>query len=206
MTLKKYPRTFHLPWSEGMTSDDKMIKDTSVFQNKRVIVTEKMDGENTTMYNHAIHARSLDSHGGEDRAWVKNFWSSIKHEIPDGWRICGENLWAKHSIFYKNLLSYFYGFSVWNNDLCLNWEETEFYFYELGIVSVPVLYDGIWDEHKIKSLYSTSSKIEGYVVRLYDDFKYDDFATSVAKFVRKNHVQTDKHWRNSEIIPNLLAS
>ena len=204
--LVKYPRTFHLPWSEGMTSDDKMIKSISCFDNKRVVVTEKMDGENTTMYSHSIHARSLDSHGGEDRAWVKNFWSSIKHEIPDGWRICGENLWAKHSIFYENLQSYFYGFSVWNGDLCINWEESQFYFNELGVTSVPVLYDGIWDEEKIKSLYVESSKMEGYVVRLYDEFHYKDFSTSVAKFVRKNHVQTDTHWRNSQFIPNLLST
>ena len=28
---------------------------------KQVIVTEKMDGENTSMYRHRIHARSIDS-------------------------------------------------------------------------------------------------------------------------------------------------
>ena len=45
----KYPRTMHLPFSEGVTSDDKMIKSLDAFQNCRVIVTEKMDGENTTI-------------------------------------------------------------------------------------------------------------------------------------------------------------
>ena len=43
----KYPRTHHLPWSEGMHDDDRMLSSTKVFENQRVIVTEKMDGENT---------------------------------------------------------------------------------------------------------------------------------------------------------------
>lgn len=41
----KYPRTPHLPWSEGMTSDDKMLKTTNIFVGNRVIVTEKLDGD-----------------------------------------------------------------------------------------------------------------------------------------------------------------
>ena len=60
MKYKKYPRTFHLPFSKGSTSDDKFLKDYSNFENKDIIVTLKMDGENTTMYNDHIHARSLE--------------------------------------------------------------------------------------------------------------------------------------------------
>jgi hypothetical protein len=45
----KYSRTPHLPWSEGATSDDKMLKTTDMFVGKRVIASLKMDGENTGM-------------------------------------------------------------------------------------------------------------------------------------------------------------
>lgn len=41
---KKYPRTFHLPFSEGVQSDDKIMKDLSSLEGKEVIVTYKMDG------------------------------------------------------------------------------------------------------------------------------------------------------------------
>jgi hypothetical protein len=95
---KKYPRTVHLPWSEGMSADDKICKNTQHFEGKAIIVTEKMDGENTTLYCDHLHARSLDSKGGEERAWVKQFWASICYKIPVGWRICGENLWARQSM------------------------------------------------------------------------------------------------------------
>lgn len=166
-----------------------------------------MDGENTTMYRDNIHARSLDSRGGEDRTWVKNFWSTFSYKIPENYRICGENLWGKHSIYYQDLKSYFYGFSIWNENLCLSWEETEIFFEDLGICSVPVLYKGIWNENLIRNLSNNLDleEKEGYVVRLADEFLYEKFDHYVAKFVRSNHVQTDDHWRKNVIVPNRLT-
>jgi hypothetical protein len=40
----KYPRTFHLPYSFGRTSDDKVLKTDDQFIGKHVVITEKMDG------------------------------------------------------------------------------------------------------------------------------------------------------------------
>ena len=34
MELYKYPRTYHFPFSEGATSDDKILKDTTIFDSK----------------------------------------------------------------------------------------------------------------------------------------------------------------------------
>lgn len=208
MAPVKYPRTYHLPWSEAVTSDDKVCQSLEHFQGRQVVVTEKMDGENTTLYRDHIHARSLDSRGGEDRAWVKQFWSQIRNDIPEGWRICGENLWAKHSVAYTELQSYFYGFSIWDSsNMALPWDETVEYFEILGVTPVPVLYSGVWDEATIRNLYKGMNleQNEGYVVRLAESFCYDNFSTSVAKFVRKGHVQTDKHWRHQVIVPNQLS-
>jgi len=110
--LTKYPRTTHLPWSEGGSDDDRILRSTEHFRNKIVVVTEKMDGENTTMYSQHIHARSLDSKHHPSRDWVKNFWQQIRFNIPEGYRICGENMYGTHSIHYNNLKSYFLGFSI----------------------------------------------------------------------------------------------
>lgn len=194
----KYGRTMHLPWSPGIHDDDKALKDCSNFIGKRVIVTKKMDGENTSMYKDHIHARSIDSRGGEDRAWVKQFWSTIAHDIPEGWRICGENMWAEHSIHYDDLDSYFLGFSIWNEkNICLSWEETLEWFRLFDITPVPVLYEGVFSEQAMHDIEKTLSweQDEGYVVRLEDSFSYSAFKSSVAKYVRKGHVQTTKHWR-----------
>lgn len=203
----KYPRTPHLPWSLSVSSDDKMLTDLNHFNGKNVIVSIKMDGENTTMYNNGIHARSLDSKSHPSRDWVKGFWSAIKNDIPDGYRICGENLFAQHSISYNDLKSYFYGFSMWDGENCLSWKDTTEWFGLLGINPVTVIYQGQWNEDVIKELSTTLdlTKHEGYVVRNSDTFKYQDFQTNVAKFVRENHVQPDSvHWFQKEVIPNKI--
>lgn len=207
--LVKYPRTLHLPWSESVNSDDKVHKTTSQFEGRRVIVTEKMDGENTTMYSDYIHARSLDSKNHPSRNWVKGLWGSIRNDIPEGWRVCGENLYAKHSIQYDALPSYFMGFSVWDDtNTCIEWDETLDWFKSMSIVSVPVIYDGIYDEALVKSLWKgdRDSK-EGYVIRVADRIPYDEFRNLCGKFVRKNHVQTTEHWMHAAVIePNGLKN
>jgi hypothetical protein len=194
----KYPRTHHLPWSPGMHGDDRVIDNLSALEGSDVVVTLKMDGENTSMYSDHIHARSVTSESHPARDWVKNLWSRIAHDIPTGWRICGENLWAKHSIGYEDLDSFFLGFSVWNDkNICLSWGETLEWFELFNIHHVPVIYNGPFDQKTIQSVFDNNYPVsdnEGYVVRVSHDFPYSSFRRSVAKWVRPNHVQTTKHW------------
>lgn len=203
--LIKYPRTYHAPFSLGSTSDDKVIPNLSHFDGVEVVVTEKMDGENTSLYRDHFHARSLDGRHHSSRDWVAAFWGSIRNDIPENFRVCGENLFARHSIQYDDLETYFYGFSVWNGTTCLSWDETLIYFELLNVKPVRVLYRGLFNESVIKALYNPDSvEIEGLVIRKTSDFEYDDFKYSVAKAVRKNHVQTENHWMHSEIVRNEL--
>lgn len=191
----KYPRTYHLPWSPGVTDDDRVAADLSHFEGKRVIVTEKLDGENFSGYTNYCHARSVDGRHHYTRDWAKSFWMARSYELPEGWRFCGENLWAVHSISYDQLPSYLMGFSIWDDrNTCLSWDDTLTWFELLDVPHVPVIYDGIWDEAKIRAISLDFSKQEGYVVRVADAFSYGDFRRSVAKFVRANHVQSQKHW------------
>jgi hypothetical protein len=203
--LIKYPRTMHLPWSASLTDDDKMIKTMQAFEGREVIVTEKMDGENTTLYRDNFHARSLDSRHHVSRDYVKSFWASIRNCIPEGHRVCGENVYAQHSIGYTDLPAYFLGFSMWFEDFCLSWDDTLEEFAAIGITPVKTLYRGIYDEKIIKRLWTPESKSEGYVLRITDEFYLQQFPLLVAKFVRPNHVQTNKHWSSQTVIPNKLA-
>jgi hypothetical protein len=203
----KYPRTFHLPYSHGRTSDDKVLASDSHLIGKWVIITEKYDGENTNMYSDYIHARSIDGRSHPSRDWVKKFHASIAHNIPEGMRICGENVFAKHSIQYDALESYFFGFSIWQDEFCLSWADTMEYFNLLDVKPVKVLYEGIYRGYQTAEAVLNEmdlDKQEGFVVRLADSFVLADFKNSVAKFVRASHVQTDEHWMLSEIVPNKL--
>lgn len=193
----KYPRTYHLPWSLGLTKDDRVMSSLDNFIGKRVIVTVKCDGECSSLYKDYLHARSIDYSPHPSRNLLKSLHAQIQGDIPEGWRICGENLYAKHSIHYKNLPSYFLVFSIWNNLTCLSWDETLEWIKLLDLKCVPVLYDGIWDEKLIKNLHTPcydSDECEGYVVRVAESFYYRDFNRCVGKFVRENHVQTQSHW------------
>lgn len=208
----KYPRTLHLPWSPGVSKDDRVLEDLSVFENNHVVVTAKMDGENTTLYKDYLHARSLSSRDHVSRHWIKNFHSQIAYNIPNGWRICVENLWAKHTIHYKHLSNFCLLFSIWTEDnICLPWDDTVEWSQLLGVSTVPVLYKGLWDEELIRELYTeelNGDRMEGYVVRVVDAFHYGEFRTHVAKYVdadfRRDLNDNHGHWFHSQIEKNEL--
>jgi RNA ligase len=201
----KYPRTPHLPWSPGASDDDEHLAGCAHFEGRLVVVTEKMDGENTSLYRDGMHARSLDSRHHLSRDRVKAWHGTICHEIPDGWRLCGENVYAQHSIRYDDLEGFFYLFSVWNaENRCLSWPETREWAQRLRCPVPRELYQGVWDAAKIRALTVNPESAEGYVVRLAGGFRYEDFARSAGKWVRPHHVQTDQHWMYAPIIPNRL--
>lgn len=208
MNRLKYPTTYHLEYSEGVTRDDKIQEDLTHIHGKEVVVTEKMDGENFSLYEDGFHARSLNYSHHESHNWLKQFYYKIAHNIPENVRICGENLYATHSIFYSDLESYFYGFSIWNTDVCYSWDETVRIFNELGIKTPKVLYRGIYNREKIMEAYkkeSQSREIEGFVVRKSASFLYEEFSYCVLKYVRKNHVKEGEiHWSKKQLIPNKL--
>jgi len=179
------------------------------FHGREVVATEKADGENTSMYPHHYHARSIDSRHHPSRDAVKQIWGNIRYLIPEGWRVCGENVYAEHSIRYEDLESYFLGFGIWDDrNVCLDWDTTKEFFKEWGITPVRELYRGVYDEAAIKALWDESQRdrMEGYVIRVVDEIAYEDYGKYVAKFVRKGHVQTSEHWMSQAIKPNLLKA
>lgn len=209
----KYPRTYHLPWSESVGRDDRVLSSTKQFENEKVIVSVKLDGENFSVYHDGyFHARSLNSNDHESRHWVKNFASKVCFELPKYWRIVGENLYAKHTIHYKNLDTYFYLISIWdayNN--CLDWEETVTWANLLDIQTVPVIYNDIWNEEAITGLYQptlSNDPMEGYVVRLKAGFAYKEFKDKTGKFVsrkfKEDLKETHGHWIKKQVIKNEL--
>ena len=205
----KYPRTFHLPWSPG--ADDKnerVLTSTEQFKGKNVVVMEKMDGENTSMYNDYIHARSMDTLDPHpSRSRVKALWGSICADIPEGWRLSVENLFAKHSIHYHNLQDHAVLFAVWDDrNVCRSWSETKEWGELLGLTMCPVIYEGTYDEELIKRLHKPvrgQDECEGYVIRTTDAFPYGEFRKWVGKYVRQGHVQNSHgHWKSKMVVPN----
>ena len=225
----KYPRTMNFPFSRSNSSDDVWWKNCSLFVGQDIVMTEKLDGECTTIYPDGhVHARSIDTNHHPSRSWVKQLAGRIARDIPDGWRICGENLYAWHSIFYTDLPSYFFVYGIYDqNNFCIGWDQVEEICELLDLQTVPVIYRGQWDEKKIQELWKgigkyptfattveypkhpddfTSCEAEGFVVRLAEKFAYEKFRTSCAKYVRENHVTTPTNWMTRSVLPNLLTN
>lgn len=203
----KAARTMHFSWSPGVQSDDKVIINLNAFHDQEVVLSIKKDGENTSIYSDYFHARSIDGRNHESRSWVKSKWSQIRYDIPDKWRITGENVFAVHSIEYTNLESYFYGFGVWNEyNVRLDWDDMLEWFSLLDITSVETLYRGPFDEKTIRDIceqidFTTE---EGAVLTTVKGFQYNKFHLNVAKYVRADHVQSDKNWMQQSVVPNKL--
>jgi hypothetical protein len=212
----KYPRTYHLPFSPGATKDDRMLQDGwfDDYKGKEVVITEKLDGENTCMTRYNVYSRS---HGAPTRTpWSANLWDNdglfwkVKDYIGAEEAIYGENLYGEHSIHYDNLQNYFFMFAAANfpedeskPSMWYSWSDVELLAYYLQVPTVPVLWKGVFKdetevEAKVNELMLEPSAFgktkEGIVMRVASEFPILDFSKNVCKWVRPNHVQTDEHW------------
>jgi hypothetical protein len=202
--MSKYPRTSHLFFSPGSTNDDRIADSAESLIGIDIVITEKLDGENTGMTKGGVYARS---HGAYTTSnWsreVRQIQQRISSDLSEDVFLFGENMEGIHSIEYSNLESYFYIFGVRDNNIWISWDEVEEYAYLLDLPTVPVLFKGIVNSEKelqklTESLVNQNSKlgglIEGVVVRNAEMFHNDDFSSNVMKWVRSGHVQTSDHW------------
>lgn len=207
--IQKYGRTFHLPGSPGATSDDKIMTDLSqLMAAPEVVATEKMDGENTTIHSDGCHPRSPDARYHPSRNWVKAFAAGISPQLAKDERIVGEYLYARHSIAYDTLPSYFMGFAWIQGGMVQGWDDTRARFAELGITSVPRLYRGPFSNMLVDDLVGKMNfdRQEGFVIRTTASFSETQMATHIGKYVRADHVQSDIHWMKAELVKNGLTS
>ncbi|MGN7821209.1 RNA ligase family protein [Chitinophaga sp. 22536] len=212
---QKYGRTYHYPFSPGTTSDDRIQHDywDWLVNIPQLIHTEKLDGENNCLSRHGVFARSHVA--PTTSPWtesIRRYWQSIKNDLGD-LEIFLENLYAVHSIEYKNLDHHFYVFGVREHDRWLSWEETCFYASMLdlpvvpvaGVITPPAVRQdferdtlaltggrGAFDPHD--AFTGEPTVMEGIVSRNAAGYPVSEFSHNVFKYVRKGHVKTDQHW------------
>ena len=212
---EKYGRTYHYPFSPGTTSDDRIQHDYWQHLQKipLLVHTEKLDGENNCLSRYGVFARSHVA--PTTSAWtesIRQYWHSIKNDLGN-MEIFLENLYAIHSIEYRNLDHHFYVFAIREHDQWLSWEETKFYAALLDLPVVPEIAvftpgtDRAAFEKEVQLLASESGLLqphdvhtgkpatrEGIVTRNVNGYTKDAFSHNVFKYVRKGHVKTDQHW------------
>ena len=205
--MKKYGRTYHLPISPGATSDDKIMRSVDGLMVDDIVVTEKMDGENTTIHSAGCHARSIDSRYHPSRDWLKAFAAGVSPMLSEDERIVGENLYARHSVAYDALASFFLGFAWIVGDMIQSWDDTLGRFEELGIAQVPTLHRGPYQPSLFEDLehHLNLETQEGFVVRVANAFSEDEMPDRMGKYVREGHVQSDTHWMKVDLLPNKMV-
>lgn len=213
----KYPRSLHLPWSPGGTSDDKRLADASPFVGVELLITEKCDGSNLTYTRHRVFSRSHSgppAHASFDLA--KATHARIGHQLSEGLSLFCEYCYAVHSIEYGALPDYSLVFGARDDETGLwwDWDMVVAQARDVGLPTVPVLFRGaVGSERELEaltmSLASAPSAFggmrEGVVVRRAGEFADEAFGRSLAKWVRKGHVQTDEHWMHQAIKAQRLA-
>lgn len=213
-TQCKYPSTMYLPFSSEYDVTDRGLISLDNLIDKPLVITTKMDGSNCCLRRDKVVARNGDSADHISFDLIKSVHAGVKYFIPDYIQIFGEWLYAKHSIHYKYLSGYFQVFAVYNSlqEMWLSWEDTEKWAKVLGFKTVPVLYSDITIKAEwkiVKCITEVAETViagghEGIVVRNVYPFHYGQFENNVAKYVRKDHVQTDVHWSTQTIVKNIL--
>ena len=210
--MEKYPRTFHLSFSPEIHSDDKVCNmeyvNELIDNEIEIVISEKADGGNCALKPTGVFARS---HSQETSCatfnYIKNvhYYPNMMDIIDSNLNVFGENLFAIHSIEYTALKDYFYVFNILDKnsneylsfDNVLKWSEAH------KMKTVPVVYIGKiesieWLENflsnELKNPSDLGGEREGFVIRIKSSFHEDDFQKSVFKYVRRGHVQTEKHW------------
>lgn len=216
--MSKYPRTFHLPYSEGVSSDDKVLKSVKPFINVPIVITEKLDGENQAITSGGVYARSHSTF--TENQWACKSWELYRRikndtDLREGVYLFGENMYAIHSIEYKYLTDYFYLFGVRDGETFLSWDDVELFAHGFSLPKPPVLFKGeVKTEAHLQDLVELlvkkpsilgAKQMEGCVVRLQSSFEQSDFSQSVCKWVRKDHVTTDVHWTKNYKVANILV-
>jgi len=206
----KYPSTPHWPDSQSVHRDDSYHVDPEYFVGKNVVITEKLDGGCTTLYNGEVYARSnvAPSHAGWMGMVRKHHAYKTLIDCGSPRFYYGEDLYGIHSIEYDEMIENetFRLFAIRHGDKFLSWENVEAEAKILQVPTVPVQAKCIGYnsdfytrnfEYNIQNPSALGGECEGFVMRIADEFSADEFSMNVVKYVRANHVQTDQHWRKN---------
>jgi hypothetical protein len=196
--------------------DDHYHIDPGFFLGRDVVITEKLDGGIAAINADRVYARSSGAPTNQPWfAYMKGRTVPKFYGLPPSVCVYGEDLYGVHSIEYDPLPDTFFLFHVLermvenietpntHRDCFWSWNAAEEFARQYSVNTVPVLHRGrfekiseiteyFMDNIGSPSIYGPSR--EGFVMRVIESFPFDEFEFHVCKFVRKNHVQTDKHW------------
>jgi ATP-dependent RNA circularization protein (DNA/RNA ligase family) len=153
----KYPRTPHLFGSRG-TADDKRLGEAvslAFLADSSLIVEEKIDGTNVGIHfsdagEMVLQCRGhLITEGMHPQYDLFKQWAAVKRHVleqrlEDRLILFGEWVYARHSIFYRQLPHYFFEFDIYDKhqEAFLDLERRLEILEGAGVSTVPVVHSG----------------------------------------------------------------
>ncbi len=234
-TFYKYPRTPHLFGSRG-TSDDKHLGQAhseKFLRNPGVIVEEKLDGTNVGIHFLSTGRMVLQCRGHEITEGMHaqydlfKQWAAFKQPLlaevlGQQYILYGEWLYARHTVYYRELPHYFFEFDVFDKaaQRFLDLPARQALLEGTGICTVPVLHRGPITHKELLKLIGPSSyasefihpggqKTDDRMEGLYLRTDEAGATTGRAKYVRPEFVARiceSTHWQQQQLVANQLAS
>ena len=211
---QRYPTTPHAPFSLSGTKC-RLTAELHNFLGRPLVITEKLDGSNVRLHNGRAHPRSPNSNGRHPwLAMVRKHheWKTQDHPSLEFY---GEDIYGLHAIRYDPVPEHrtFYLFAIRQDTAWASWQEVSQWAAALDAPTVPVLHQGTFQTtgqleelclHFLAQPSTLGPEREGLVIRISEHFRTEDFASSICKIVRPNHVQPDqehwsKHWEPCQL-------
>ena len=177
------------------------------FQNRSHYVTS----QSATQWKGRSSLRSkINRSTGLDN-WISQHPGIFQFLTPD-LVLFGEWLYAKHSIHYTELPSYFMAFDIYNKkeDKFLSVAERDLLLKDTGIPTVRQIDHGNFTIEKLKELLNQKSSfydgpIEGIYLRI-DDDKYLKQRAKVVRhdFLEKGEDNEVEHWSKKQLVKNTV--
>jgi hypothetical protein len=230
----KYPRTPHLFGSKG-TDDDKHLGESEsneFIADDSLIVEEKIDGTNVGIHfsddgELVLQCRGhLITEGMHPQYDLFKQWATVKRYVLEErlqtrYILFGEWVYARHSVFYRQLTHYFFEFDIYDKeaeaflDLAQRLDLLE----DAGVETVPVVHSGALKRSDLEGLIGPSrfdslfenpstGQTDNLMEGLYLRTEADGLVTGRDKFVRPEFVEKIKqstHWQHQAMVPNELA-
>jgi len=182
-----------IPYLDNSPSQGRLGIFLSAFIGEHITVTEKMDGEITSLYKSGyFHSRSLT----RTPHWSRTRFSAKALEyaliLKDGESLVFENMQGTHTVEYNDLESYHYLLYFIRGRVVRSVKETTKTAEANGLTMPTVLFSGVLKSHR--DLVGLAGYREGYVIRLSRSFPYDQLSRFSGKCVVGGFVQSDEHW------------
>lgn len=229
----KYPRTPHLFGSRGTSDDNHLGERESLgfLADDSLIVEEKIDGTNVGIHfaggelllQCRGHQITNGMHPQYDlfKQWAMVKRGVLEERLGERFIMYGEWVYAKHSIFYRELPHFFFEFDIFDKSTAafLTLEKRLELLTESGIETVPIVHHGPLERAALADLigpsafgsvfeHPVSGQQDNLMEGLYFRTEDESGVTGRAKFVRPEFVEKIKqstHWQQQVMVPNELA-